>query len=38
LAGITEVPFDRPRVPDLQHSAEFQSVVRRVRKYLEAEV
>jgi NitT/TauT family transport system ATP-binding protein len=34
VAGITEVPFCRPRALDLQHTPEFQGLVRHVRKLL----
>jgi NitT/TauT family transport system ATP-binding protein len=34
VAGITEVPFGRPRSLDVQHTTEFQGLVRRIRKLL----
>jgi NitT/TauT family transport system ATP-binding protein len=37
VAGITEVPFVRPRPIDLQHGAAFQSLVREVRSLLPEE-
>jgi NitT/TauT family transport system ATP-binding protein len=36
VAGVTAVPFPRPRPLALQHTAEFQAVVREVRTLLEA--
>ena len=35
VAGITDVPLCRPRSLDMQHTTEFQGLVRRVRKLLE---
>jgi NitT/TauT family transport system ATP-binding protein len=35
VAGISEVPFARPRSLDLQHTPEFQGIVRHVRKFLD---
>ncbi len=35
LAGITEVPFPRPRPLDLEHTAPFQDLVRQVRGLLD---
>ena len=37
VAGITEVPFCRPRSLDVQHTTEFQGLARHIRKLLEAE-
>ena len=34
LAGITDVPFPRPRSLELQHTQPFQDVVRTVRRRL----
>ncbi len=35
IAGIVEVPFERPRAPSLQQGAEFNSLVSDVRKIFE---
>jgi NitT/TauT family transport system ATP-binding protein len=35
VAGVTPVPFPRPRSIDLQHSGEFQDLVRQVRSLLD---
>ena len=35
VAGITEVPFPRPRQLALQHTAAFQELVRQVRGLLD---
>ncbi len=35
VAGTTDVPFCRPRPLDVQHTTEFQGIVRHIRKLLE---
>ncbi|WP_091844364.1 ABC transporter ATP-binding protein [Palleronia pelagia] len=37
IAGIVEVPFERPRRPSLQQSAEFNALVSKVRATFETE-
>jgi NitT/TauT family transport system ATP-binding protein len=34
VVGVAEVPFPRPRALDLEHSAEFQAIVRTLRHRL----